>query len=258
MTTHQFDVEIAQIYGIHEAILLQNIAFWIQKNAANNKQIYDGNVWTYNSVKAFSELFPYMSEKQIYNALKKLESEGLIVTGNYNKSAYDRTKWYALTDKASSILGISIFPTGKIEMQNLENQNSLEGEPIPDINTDNKPDSKKKGASAPKEKRERFSAPSVQEIKDYTRETGKPDYSEQFWNYYESNGWLVGKNKMKSWKAAYAGWCSRQDKFNSSKQTSKQVPKYTMTAEESHRKAWEQLNGVGDYENTWAIENGYI
>jgi hypothetical protein len=106
---------------------------------------------------------------------------------------------------------------------------------------------KKKGASAPKEKRERFSAPSVQEIKDYAKETGKPDYSEQFWNYYESNGWLVGKNKMKSWKAAYAGWCARQKKFNSSKQTlnqTKQVPEYIQNPDHTPEAALKKLQAI--------------
>lgn len=248
VTTHQFDVEIAQMYGIHEAILLQNIAFWVQKNAANNKQIYDGNVWTYNSVKAFSELFPYMSEKQIYNALKKLESEGLVVTGNYNKSAYDRTKWYALTDKACSILGISILPTGKIEMQNSENQNSLEGEPIPDINTYIKPDTKKKGASAPKEKRKRFTPPSVPDIREYAQSKGKPDQAEKFWNYYESKGWMVGKSKMVNWHAAYNNWCSRQKEFSSqyqsnSKQT-KQIPEYIQNPDHTPEAALKKLQAI--------------
>lgn len=31
----------------------------------------------------------------------------------------------------------------------------------------------------------------------------------EFWNYYESNGWRVGKNKMSSWVAALSGWISR-------------------------------------------------
>lgn len=253
MTTHQFDVAVAKEYGIQEAILLQNIAFWVQKNAANNKQVYDGNVWTYNSVKAFAELFPYMSEKQIYNALKKLENEGLIVTGNYNKSAYDRTKWYALTEKACDILGISIFPLGKIQNQNWENQNYPEGEPIPDNKPDdkpdNKPDDKKKGATAPKEKH--FFPPTIQEIKDYAHQTNKPDYSEQFFNYYESIGWLVGRNKMKKWKSAYAGWCTRQNSYGQPNRKQVSAPTYSKSIEETNQaamkimQAWNQ-DGMTD------------
>ena len=57
---HSFDIEVAKKYGITEAILLNNINFWIEKNKANEINFYDGYYWTFNSKKAFSELFPYL------------------------------------------------------------------------------------------------------------------------------------------------------------------------------------------------------
>ena len=124
---HHFDVELAKEYGILEAILLDNFCFWTSKNVANGVHIHDGHVWTYNSVKAFSEMMPYASPKQIRSALSHLETEGLIITGNFNKSPYDRTKWYALTDKALSICRYENFhlPSG-------ENGSTAKGGPIPD------------------------------------------------------------------------------------------------------------------------------
>ena len=101
---HSFDIEIAKKYGILEAILLQNIYFWVEKNRANNNHYYDGRYWTYNSNKAFAELFSYATEKQIRSALEKLRKEEILTTGNYNKAGYDKTLWYALTDKGYSIL----------------------------------------------------------------------------------------------------------------------------------------------------------
>ena len=135
--THSFDTEIAKEYGVNCAIILQHLFFWIEKNRANEKNYHDGRYWTYNSVKAFSELFPYMTDKQIRTALKTLESEGLVITGNYNSSAYDRTKWYALTDRA-----LSIFLSGNNDLPKKANGSSEKGEPIPDNKTDNKPDIK--------------------------------------------------------------------------------------------------------------------
>lgn len=129
--SHSFDIDVAKIYGVNAAILLKYIGHWIDKNKANDKHFHDGNYWTYNSVKAFKELFPYMSEKVIRNTLKKLEDDGIIVTGNYNKAAYDRTTWYALTEKGKSIC---LF--GKMEIDEMANGNLQKGEPIPDINTD--------------------------------------------------------------------------------------------------------------------------
>lgn len=128
---HSFDVDIAKKYGILEAVLLNNMQFWIEKNKANKVNYFDGLYWTYNSIKAFSELFPYVSQKQIGLALKHLIDEGILKTGNYNKSSYDRTLWYAITEK-----GKCIFPGGKMDLTCRENGFDLEGKPIPYINTD--------------------------------------------------------------------------------------------------------------------------
>ena len=137
---HSFDVNIAKEFGILEAILLNNLEFWIAKNEANGTNYYDGTYWTYNSTKAFNELFPYVSQRQIQNALKKLKEKGIIQTGNYNKSSYDRTLWYAFTTE-----GKSIMQKCKMDYANLvkDNANMLNGnvenvEPIPNINTNDK------------------------------------------------------------------------------------------------------------------------
>ena len=51
-----------------------------------------------------------------------------------------------------------------------------------------------------------FIKPSIDELKTYMTEIGMADVSETWSDYYESNGWLVGKNKMKNWKAAVRTW----------------------------------------------------
>lgn len=130
---HHFNVELAKEYGILEAIILNNLQHWIEKNRANGKNYHDGHYWTYNSAKAFSELFPYASQKQIRKALQNLIAEGIIQTGNYNKNPYDRTLWYSFTEK-----GDSIFQMVKIDVPKRENGNDLEGQPIPYNKPDNK------------------------------------------------------------------------------------------------------------------------
>jgi len=52
----------------------------------------------------------------------------------------------------------------------------------------------------------RFEKPTLLELKTYMTEIGMADVSEKWFDYYESNGWLVGKNKMKNWKAAVRTW----------------------------------------------------
>ena len=129
---HHFNVDIAVKYGMLEAVILNNLYFWIKKNEANDKNYHDGYYWTYNSAKAFHKLFPYVSEHRIRNALKHLEEEGLIVTGNYNQSAYDRTIWYALTENA-----ISILQNYKMEVSKSQNQSCKNDTPIPDNKPNN-------------------------------------------------------------------------------------------------------------------------
>jgi len=134
---HSFDIEIAKEYGIQCAIILKNIYFWIEKNKANDKHLHDGKYWTYNSIKAMTELFPYMSKNTINRALSKLEEEGLIITGNFNGIAYDRTKWYALTD-----LGYCVCEKAEIDLPKSRNGITQSQKPIPYINTNDKPNNK--------------------------------------------------------------------------------------------------------------------
>ena len=101
---HSFDVDIAAKYGIECAILLNNIYYWCLKNEANGKHLHNGKYWVYNTKKAFSKLFPYMTERQIDYALTKLKKENLIMTGNFNYSKMNRTIWYTITDFAKCIL----------------------------------------------------------------------------------------------------------------------------------------------------------
>lgn len=52
-----------------------------------------------------------------------------------------------------------------------------------------------------------FVSPSLEEVKLVAAKTGLPESeAEKFFHYYESNGWRVGKQKMKLWSSALAGW----------------------------------------------------
>lgn len=93
---HSFDVEDAIQYGVEKAILLFNLRFWLTKNKANKTNIHDGYYWTYNSREAFAELFPYMNPRTIGRYMQELEEQGIVKSGKYNKTAWDRTKWYTI------------------------------------------------------------------------------------------------------------------------------------------------------------------
>lgn len=62
-----------------------------------------------------------------------------------------------------------------------------------------------------RERRKRFQKPTVEEIASYCSERGSLVDAQSFFNFYESKGWMVGKNAMKDWKAAVRTWEQRED-----------------------------------------------
>lgn len=95
---HFFDIDIASKYGVDCAIIIHNLCFWIYKNQCNKNNFYDGHYWTYNSERAFAEIFPYWSRRQIQTIINKLKKNSIIEVGNYNNKKYDRTNWYTVID----------------------------------------------------------------------------------------------------------------------------------------------------------------
>lgn len=68
--------------------------------------------------------------------------------------------------------------------------------------------------SQPVKKRKQFKPPTVEEVREYCYERNNNVNAEAFVDFYESKGWMVGKNKMKDWKAAVRTW----EKGNNSRQ----------------------------------------
>ena len=71
-------------------------------------------------------------------------------------------------------------------------------------------------------KRKRFEKPTLSEIEQYCIERNNNVNAEQFFDYYESNGWKVGKNSMKDWKAAVRTWERSEYRKPNSKKNSKE------------------------------------
>lgn len=144
MTDHSFNIEVANIVGVNAAILFKNISHWCEKNKANNKHFYDGEYWTYNGIKAFEILFPYLSAKQIKTALDKLNEFDFIGFGEYNQNPYDRTRWYCdLTQKVGLNMFLSNMLKCKMEIAEMSNVEEYKrSSSITDINTDSKPNNK--------------------------------------------------------------------------------------------------------------------
>ena len=210
---HHFEVELAIEYGIVEAILINHFEYWIELNRANEKNFYDGRYWTFNSIKGMREIFPYLSEKKIRNALKNLQDKGIIITGNYNRFAYDRTLWYAFSDLAESKL-----PKGQMEIAKRANGNCQKGEPIPDNNTPNN--------LYNNNKYKRFIPPTIDEVRAYCLERNNSIDAEYFVDYYQSRGWKYGQGKpILDWKACVRTWEKPKKEGNNVRTSNNTKPK---------------------------------
>ena len=124
--THQFDIEVAREYGIADAVVINHFQFWIAKNKANGSHQHEGRTWTYNSMKAFGELFPYLTEKQLRTIIRNLVDRGVLTTGNFNETTYDRTLWYAFVEEEKWLC-----QKGQMHLTEKANGIAQKGKPIP-------------------------------------------------------------------------------------------------------------------------------
>ncbi|GGE64468.1 hypothetical protein [Priestia taiwanensis] len=98
-------------YGLNEAILLQQLHYWLQES----KNIRDGYTWVYNTYTDWGKQFPFWSERTIRRSILKLEERRVVVSNNFNRKKSDRTKWYRIDYK---------------ELHSLLNQHGQDGQPI--------------------------------------------------------------------------------------------------------------------------------
>ena len=75
-----------------------------------------------------------------------------------------------------------------------------------DIDIDNDIDIDKEKKEKEKKASGRFIPPTLEEVEAYIKEKGYNVNAEQWWNFYASKGWMIGKNKMVRWKNAIATW----------------------------------------------------
>ena len=147
---YSFNGEIAKRYGVAEAVFIQNIYWWMAKNEANGKHFYDGRTWTYNSMKAFTELFPFLSHRQVERIIAKLKNAEALHIGNFNQKGFDRTQWYSLGENV-----LQVYRNGEIHLTERCIPFHQTVKPIPDSKPDSKPDirdSSSEVASAPADK----------------------------------------------------------------------------------------------------------
>ena len=95
-----FSPELAQLIGLNGAIVLQRIHFWTNKQ----KNPKDGRYWVYNTFEQWHEQFPFWSIRTVKRTFSYLEEKRLLLTDNFNKRPFDRTKWYAVNYEQLAML----------------------------------------------------------------------------------------------------------------------------------------------------------
>jgi len=142
---HSFNVEVAKEVGVLAATIFNNIGHWVTHNRATGRNLIDGRNWTYNSVHAFAEQFPYATDGQIAGALRKLRDAGLVDTGQYCEDKRDRSLWYTLSERGAAFFyGNAANQQEECIAQNngMDSANPTNDYIDTDINADGKPDTK--------------------------------------------------------------------------------------------------------------------
>ena len=103
----------------------------------------------------------------------------------------------------------------------------------------------KKGSS-------RFQKPTIEEIRQFCLEKGYNVDAEQFFNFYEAKGWLVGKSPMKNWRAAVSTWNKREKEIPQRKRESRKE-----SAFEHNLKVMDQMFGTDMHSQAYGKKEVY-
>lgn len=86
--------ELACRIGLNEAIVLQQICYWLEDTTSGVE--HDGRRWVYNTIEEWNEQFPWWSSDTVKRALTSLKKSGLIYVEQLKKAQHDRTNYYAI------------------------------------------------------------------------------------------------------------------------------------------------------------------
>ncbi len=214
MAKRSYDTEIIDRVGNNAAMLYEYIEYW----CSQSEEVHDGRRWIFHTLISFKEHFPYLSQSTIRRSLKKLEEEGLIVTGNYNKIPFDKTKWYAIASEQIEAVKVNKSKCSKRTNRSVQNEHieavkmntsdvfKMNKSDVFKMNTPITTNNNYRRTNEDITNKGKFTPPSVDEVRDYCLERDNGIDPEAFCDYYISKGWMVGKNKMKDWKASVRTW----------------------------------------------------
>lgn len=130
-----------------------------------------------------------LSVMQVRTAIKKLRSTGEITSKSSNKNTVFIVNNYDLYQGSNKQNNEPV--TSKEQTDNIQITTTKESKEV----------KKEKNNNI-----KRFTPPTYEQVSTYCKERHNTVDAERFLDFYESKGWMVGKNKMKDWKAAVRNW----------------------------------------------------
>lgn len=96
----------AEVLGVNEAIIVQQIHYWLNINEKAKINFHEGRYWTYNTYENWQKTnFRFLSVPTLKRIFKKLEDKKILIKDNFNKSKYDRTLWVSINyDKLDELM----------------------------------------------------------------------------------------------------------------------------------------------------------
>lgn len=215
-----FKIQDAYVFSF-----LYSLPSWAEQKVVGDSVFY------FASRKKATQEIPLLTDEPdtMYRYYKKLQKLGVI-----NYITIDKKDYIEITQKGKQwnsennpSLGNKSEKTRKIIRENSENNPTYKNTSNKDTNNKNKNPYNPQGDSAVQvveKSTSRFTPPTKQQVKQYCLERKNDIDPEEFIDFYQSKGWLVGKTKMKDWKSAIRNW-ERRRKEKQSKESGKKVIK---------------------------------
>ena len=163
-------------------------------NHTSKKTLIDGSLQeiergqTITSVRKLCERWGWSNTK-VRRFLKMLEADGMVKVKSDSKKT------------VINVVNYRVYQDSENEKTTVKRQQD-------DTETSQKHTNKneKNVKNEKKCSRARFVPPSYEQVSSYCRERGNSVDAQRFLDFYEAKGWMIGKNKMKDWKAAVRSW----------------------------------------------------
>ena len=175
--------------------------------------------------------FCQCSKTKVSTAISKLIECGYVYIQNFDGRKRELKSRLSNSERQS------------IKICNADIQNLKESNPYRNTNNNTVSNNIGENNNTPKaEKKERFKAPTVEEVQEYCTERGNNIDAQHFIDYYSARGWMLGKNHIKDWKACIRTW-ERNDSFKPKKHNEESEKKYDQNGYESEEEFMKMFYG---------------